>query len=353
MDALDLPTPFVAVDRQVMVANIARMAKHATSLGMALRPHAKTHKSAAIARRQLEAGAVGLTVATISQARAFARFGFDDLFIAFPLWIDHDRSHSLGHLLEDATVRVGLDSVEAVGPLAQFAGERLSVAVEVDSGHHRSGVAPDRAGHVAAAAADAGLEVAGVFSFPGHSYAPGAGPEIARQEAAALATAAESLRERGIESAVVSGGSTPSVAATSGGVLNEIRPGVYVFGDAQQWELGTCTPDQIALTVHATVVSHAGGRLVLDSGSTVLGSDRAPWASGNGRLIDYPDARIVLLSEHHAVAELPGPLPALGSRVRVVPNHVCVCVNNVDTLVVMDGGEPGDNWPVIARGAIT
>jgi D-serine deaminase-like pyridoxal phosphate-dependent protein len=144
---------------------------------------------------------------------------------------------------------------------------------------------------------------------------------------------------------VLSGGSTPSLDAADPGVLSEVRPGVYLFNDAQQWELGTCSPDDIALTCHATVVSHAGGRLVLDSGSKVLGADRAAYATGFGRLLDHAEARIVLLSEHHAVVEMPGRLPGLGSTVRVVPNHVCVAVNLVDTLWVDD--EP---WPVSARG---
>ena len=105
----------------------------------------------------------------------------------------------------------------------------------------------------------------------------------------------------GIVPRTTRGGSTPSLAATGEG-LTETRPGVYVFNDAQQWELGACVPEQIALTCHATVVSHAGGRLVLDAGSKVLGADKAAWASGFGRLLDHPQARIVLLSEHHAVA---------------------------------------------------
>ena len=87
-------------------------------------------------------------------------------------------------------------------------------------------------------------------------------------------------------------------------MLTELRPGVYVFGDAQQWELGTMAPDSIALVCRSTVVSHAGGRLVLDAGSKALGADRAPYATGWGRLLDHPDARIVLLAEHHAVVDL-------------------------------------------------
>jgi D-serine deaminase-like pyridoxal phosphate-dependent protein len=100
----------------------------------------------------------------------------------------------------------------------------------------------------------------------------------------------------------------------------------------------------------ATVVSHAGGRLVLDAGSKALGADRAAYATGFGRLLALPDARIVLLSEHHAVVDLgAAPLPPIGSQVDVVPNHVCNAVNLTDRLYVDDAGDVSA-WPVVARG---
>ena len=102
------------------------------------------------------------------------------------------------------------------------------------------------------------------------------------------------------------------------------------------------------------MVSHAGGHVVLDSGSKALGADRAAWATGYGRLLDHPAARITQLSEHHAVVDWPDhPLPPLGSRLRVVPNHVCTAVNLADELVVVRGGTTVDVWPVAARGANT
>ena len=343
-------TPYLAIDLPVLEANIERAAAWADDRGLALRPHVKTHKSPEIAHRQLDAGARGLTVATIGEAEVFAQSGFEDLFIAYPLWLDADRRARLRRLAADADVRVGFDSAEAATALV---GLGVAGMVEVDSGHHRSGVAPQAAGEVAAAAAAAGLDVAGVFTFPGHSYAPQGRELAAANEAEALRVAAAAMTAAGVAPRVISGGSTPSLAATGDG-LTETRPGVYVFNDAQQWELGSCTPEQIALTCHATVVSHAGGRLVLDSGSKVLGADRAPWASGFGRLLDHPDARIVILSEHHAVADLHGaPLPALGSVVRVVPNHACNAVNLVDEYAVLNGGELVGRWGVSARGMNT
>ena len=334
-----MDTPRLVVDGQIMTANIERVARAAADAGVALRPHVKTHKSVDIGRLQGAHGAVGITVATVGEAEVFAAAGFDDIFVAYPLWLDDGRADRLRRLAESTRVAIGADSVEAA---ARAAALPVDVLVEVDSGHHRSGCAPDLAGAVALAA---GGRARGVFTFPGHSYSPDGRATAATDEGQALGAAAASLRASGVDADVVSGGSTPSLDHTDVAVVTEMRPGVYVFGDAQQWELGSCSPDRIALTCHATVVSHAGGRLVLDAGSKVLGADRAPYSTGFGRLLDHPDARVVLLSEHHAVAELPGPLPALGSTVRVVPNHVCAAVNLVDLLWV-----DGEAWPVSARG---
>jgi D-serine deaminase-like pyridoxal phosphate-dependent protein len=336
-------TPHLRLDVAVAQANIDAMGAHAARLGVALRPHAKTHKSVELASRQLAAGAVGLTVATIGEAEVFAAAGATDLFIAYPLWPDAEALGRLHRLAGKVRLGIGCDSAEAGRRLAGVPAELL---VEVDSGHHRSGVAPSAAGRLAAELAGLGHEVGGVFTFPGHAYAPGARQTAAMDEAAALRTAAAGLVAQGLAAGRTSGGSTPSAEFADPAVVDELRPGVYVFGDAQQLELGTITAGQVALTVVATVVSHAGGRVVADAGSKALGADRAPWASGHGRLLDAPDARLVALSEHHVTIEWPGRLPALGSHLLVVPNHVCNAVNLADHYVLSTGG----TWPVDARG---
>lgn len=358
MSSLDaLPTPSLVVDADLLQRNVTEMASYAATHGLDLRPHAKTHKTLPIADLQRAAGAVGLTVATVAEAEVFAAAGHTDLFVAYPLWLDAARTRRVRELLGRAELTLGVDSADGARRLAAQLGSdaaRVRVRVEVDSGHHRSGVAPAAAGDVADAAAHVGLVVAGVFTFPGHSYSPGVQDDVAGQESDALGRAAAAVRRRGVDEPVVSGGSTPSAGSTKGGVLTELRPGVYVFGDAQQWALGTTTPDRIALTCWATVVSHAAGRAVLDSGSKVIGADRSAWTSGHGRLLDHPDARIVQLPEHHAVVDgFTGPLPPLGSHLRVVPNHVCNAVNLVDQLTVVQDGHVVDTWPVAARGANT
>lgn len=344
-------TPYLRVDLSRLRANIRRAAGNADAAGVRLRPHVKTHKTAEIARLQLAAGAVGLSVATIGEAETFVRHGAEDVFIAYPLWLDKLSAGRLLDLTTTARVAIGVDSVEGTANAGRLlGGSSVEVLVEIDSGHHRSGTLPDEAGAVAAAARMTGLTVRGVFTFPGHSYAAGALASAAQDESVALRAAAASLRAEGFECPVVSGGSTPSLAHSDTDVLTELRPGVYVFGDAQQWELGAMDPSEIALTCSATVVSHAGGRLVLDAGSKILGADRAPYATGSGRLLDHPEARIVLLSEHHAVVDLGGgSLPRLGSRLEVVPNHVCNAVNLVDTLYADESGELR-LWTVTARG---
>jgi D-serine deaminase-like pyridoxal phosphate-dependent protein len=357
---VDLATPCLVIDVERLDANIARMAASAASRDLLLRPHAKTHKSPEVARRQIAAGARGLTVATVAEAELFADAGFDDLLLAYPIYATAAIGQRLRGLLERAHVRIGVDSVESARALAAQLGhdhrKRLQVLVEVDCGQHRSGVRPDSAGELAVGVAHTGLEVVGVFTFPGHSYAPDAGRQSAAdEEAEALNVATTSLRDQGIEPSVISGGSTPSVDLVRAGAMTEMRPGVYVFGDAQQWELETTSPEAIALSCLATVVSHAGGNVILDSGSKALGADRAAWATGYGRLLDYPEARITLLSEHHAVVGWPDhvPRPERGSHLRVVPNHVCNAVNLADELFAFSAGELVERWPVAARGANT
>ncbi|NMH76579.1 D-TA family PLP-dependent enzyme [Pseudonocardia xinjiangensis] len=353
-DGLD--TPFLAVDVDALDRNLTRMAGVAQTRGLALRPHVKTHKCPEIARRQVGHGAAGLTVATVGEAEIFAASGFADLFIAYPIWAAGARAARLRAVAEQASLRVGVDSAEAAQVLARaVAGTDVEAVVEIDSGHHRSGVQPGRAAEVATAAARAGLRVSGVFTFPGHSYGPGRREQAAADEAAALAGAAATLRKAGLDVEVVSGGSTPSAAIADGVALTEIRPGVYVFNDAQQAELGSCSWSDIALTAVSTVVSGAGRRVVLDAGSKVLGADQPAWATGGGRLPDHPGARIVALSEHHATVVLPedGGVLQRGDVVRVAPNHVCSAVNLADELVVLAQGIPVDRWPVAARNANT
>jgi D-serine deaminase-like pyridoxal phosphate-dependent protein len=352
-----LDTPRLVVDRDRLIANIEGLQAALDRRGIALRPHAKTHKSVRIARLQLEAGARGLTVGTLGEAEVFLAAGIDDLFVAYPILADGPKAARLRDLHDGAPkLRVGVDSTGGVERLAAaVAGSRpaLHVVVEIDPGNRRTGVAsPDVAVDVARAAGAAGLVVDGVFSHGGHSYEPGASATAGADEVRSLTAAADALDRAGIDVAVVSAGSTPTRLTAATGRVTEIRAGTYALGDRQQWVMRAIAAEGCAAAVAGTVVSTLGDRLVLDAGAKSLTKDRAGWLDGYGHVAGYPGLRIDRLSDYHAVAtvEEGAQRPGLGSVVAVVPNHICPVVDLFDDFLVVSPDGAVETWPVDARG---
>jgi D-serine deaminase-like pyridoxal phosphate-dependent protein len=345
-------TPALVVDLDRLRANIDRMAGAVASRGLELRPHAKTHKCVEVARMQVQAGAVGLTVATLSEAEVFAEAGFDDLFVAYPVFPVGAKAERLRRLLDRAALRVGVDNPAGAATVAMAAQGRLvQVALEVDSGQHRTGVDPSDVVGLAEQCRAAGLEVVGVFTHGGHSYAdPSAPSGAAADEGQALTQARVLLRGAGFDVPVVSAGSTPTTGATRPPGVTEERPGTYVFQDRQQLALGACTTDDLALSVAATVVSTHHDRFVVDAGSKALAGDRPQWLRGHGWIPSLGNATVVTLSEHHGIVEGASRQPSVGDVVDVVPNHACTVVNLFDEYVVARSGSVVDRWPVTARG---
>jgi D-serine deaminase-like pyridoxal phosphate-dependent protein len=354
-----IDTPTVIVDIDVLERNIATWAQRMADRGVGLRPHTKTSKCIEVIRRQVDAGAVGLTVATLGEAEVLAAAGFTELFQAYPLWAGRpERARRLRALHERVDLTVGVESVEAAAALgrAVAGSERpLRVLVELDPGLHRSGVRPDEVATIARAAHDAGLDVRGAFTVGGHGYATcDAAPDAGDDEVRTLTLAAELLTAAGFEPEVLSAGSTPTALHSARGPVTDERPGTYVFQDSQQVTLGVASLGDVAMVVAATVVaSHADGRFVLDTGSKAIAADRPVWAKGHGRVPAYPDAELRSLSEHHCVGWTTGPRPKVGEVVAVVPNHACVVVNLVDTLTVVRNGVIVDEWAVASRGRNT
>jgi D-serine deaminase-like pyridoxal phosphate-dependent protein len=358
----DLDTPAVLVDLDVVERNVARMAERARAHGVRLRPHAKTHKTAEIARRQIGAGAVGLSVAKTAEAEVFAAAGFDDLFVAYPV-VGEQKGRRLLALSDRCRLSVGVDSVEGASTLASAfaaASRRLDVLLKVDVGLHRVGVLPENAPAVAARIADMrGVRLRGVFTHAGHSYAaltPEGVATVGASEGRILAETAEALRAAGIPVDVVSAGSTPTaphVMATRG--LTECRPGNYVFHDASQVALGTCALEDCALTIVATVVSVPDPRrAVVDAGSKTLSSDPLRPREGGHGIVLGRRSRVQRLSEEHGVIDVEaGESFRVGERVVVVPNHACVVANLHDRLVAVRQGRVEAEIPVLARGRIT
>lgn len=357
IDAIDTPAALVDVDR--MYANLRRAADYCRAHGLAWRPHAKTHKTPALAAEQVRAGAVGITVATPREAEVMSAT-VDDLLLAYPP-IGRPKLQRLMRLPEHVRLTVGLDSAEALGGLAEAAraaGRRVGVLVEVDAGMGRVGVqSPDDAVALARAAAEAdGVEYRGVMFYPGHVRM-----RIEEQDAGIRALsdrvgrALEALHAAGLAPGVVSGGSTPTFWRSHEiDGLTEVRPGTNIFNDRTTAEIGACAWDECAYSVLATVVSTAvPGQVVVDAGAKALSKEeiRADTV-GYGALLDRPDVVVKSISEEHGIIDLSGTdwRPRIGERVRIVPNHVCVSVNLHERMYGVRGDEVVDAWEIAGRG---
>jgi D-serine deaminase-like pyridoxal phosphate-dependent protein len=349
--ASSVSTPYLVIDKKRLDKNLGRMARGTAAAGIKLRPHVKTHKTPFLGKLQLASGATGITVATIGEAEVFAKKGFRDIFIAYPLLVDANKMSRLKKLRRKVKLILAVDSLIGAKKLAEGL-TGIRVLVEIDSGHHRSGCQPVEAGELAEKASLLGLDVAGVFTFPGHSYSPRGIKKAVKQEHLALSQAVKSFQNHGLDAKIISTGSTPSAMSSTSKLITELRPGVYIFNDAQQVELGTCSFEDVALTVIATVVSASGQKVILDAGSKVLGADRATWATGYGRLPKYQEARITALSEHHATVVFPKNQkpPKIGSLIQVIPNHVCNAVNLIDYLYLKKPDGSVKRLKVLARG---
>jgi D-serine deaminase-like pyridoxal phosphate-dependent protein len=354
----EVETPSVVVDIDALERNIALMRDAMATRGVGLRPHTKTSKCVEVVQRQVAAGAVGLTVATLGEAEALADAGFTELFQAYPLWAGTPaRARRLRDLHERCELMVGVESVdsaEALGAAMRRASRPLAVLVEVDPGMQRTGVDPAEVGAVARAALDAGLDVRGAFTFGGHVYSTCDAAGAADDEVRVLESAAGALAAIGIVDPILSAGSTATASMSARPPVTDERPGVYVFQDRQQLTLGSAAPDSIAMVVAATVIaSHVDGRFVLDAGSKALGADRPAWLSGHGHVAGDDDAQLLGLSEHHCVARTVGRRPRVGEVVAVVPNHCCTVVNLTDELIAVRDGAVVDRWRIASRGRNT
>ena len=308
----DLDTPVALVDLARLESNLAAMAGVAREAGVAQRPHAKTHKTRQVAERQVAHGAIGLTVAKLGEAEVMVDAGFDDLFVAYPL-VGELKLTRLVALLDRAKVRFEVDTLDGAQAASAFLdrrGRQVDVVVSVDGGAGRSGAAsPEAAIELAERVAELpGLDLVGVMNY-GNAYGtsdPLEQASIGRREGEVAVGMADALRARGVPVDVVTVGSTPTarhVVRVPG--VTELRAGVYAFQDLKQVSLGPATLEECALTVMATVVSHARpDRYVLDAGIKALAGEDYGWGTW-GRPLERPDLAITRATEEHGVIELP------------------------------------------------
>ncbi len=363
IDLAGLDTPSLVVDEDLLRRNIAEMAAFATSVGVALRPHIKTHKTPQVARLQIGAGAIGITCAKLGEAEVMiSQGGVDDILLAYPV-VGEIKIQRLLCLMNKARMIVALDSREAAAALSRAmiaAGRTLEIYVEVNTGQNRAGV---RAGEEAVSLAldlarVKGMRLIGIMTHEGHSHtvSPAEIEATATAAGQAMVETAEAIRAHGIELPVVSVGSTPAATFTpTVPGVTEMRPGTYVFNDVSTMQWGRIGPEDCALRILATVISRpAPDRAVIDAGSKTVSLEKAPNHPGHGYIVGHPRATIVRLSEEHGVIELPPDEPGfqVGDRVSVIPNHVCPTVNLQDRLFLMHEGHLAEAWTIAARGKV-
>ena len=365
----EVETPAVLLDEARLMANLCAMRDLADRHDVALRPHAKTHKSLEIGRRQIGLGASGITVATVDEAQVFLEGGFESITVARPVVSPGKWDRLLSAVKAHGTgLRVVTDSKEGI----QVAGEQaaaheqtVGLFLKIDVGLHRCGLLPDdpRIGELAGMIHDHdNLEFRGILSHAGHVYGAKSRAEaavVAEAERHAMVTVRDALQSDGLPVREVSVGATPAVLATEcfeG--ITEIRPGNYVFLDLLPVRVGVARMADVALSVLATVISRNERYFVTDAGSKTLTSDTGVHGmTGNqGFGLAYPasgflqsDCEMIVekVSEEHGMVGRNGFDLAIGSKVRVVPVHSCPVANLARSYVALtpDGLE---SWPVDA-----
>jgi len=349
-----------------MDRNIEKMAGIARERGVKLRPHVKTHKIPMIARRQLESGAAGITVAKVSEVMADG--GIRDIFIAYPLVTESKIRRAVRLSRGGVRLVVGVDSLEEGRRLSRVAAledHELEVRLEVDTGLRRTGVPFDRAVELAAEIMVLEkLRLSGIYTYRGAVLGDGVPTlelkQAGLEEGKLMVSVADRMRDRGIEVEEVSLGSTPTagyVGEVEG--VTEIRPGTYVFYDRMQARLGVCSLEECAATVVATVVSRPSENLaIIDGGSKTFATDVQPGTKplnleGFGHVVGYPDAVLERLTEEHGMLRVSEDHDLrIGDIVQIIPNHVCSTVNLHNEIFFADGTGALERIEVSARGKL-
>ncbi len=361
MRLADLDTPALVIDLDIMERNLQRVQDYASKHSLRLRPHTKTHKIPALGRRQLDLGAIGLTVAKTTEAEVMLAARPEDLLIAYPV-LGRAKMQRLAALARQTRITVALDSVAGVESMAAAAEEldfRVGVLAEFDAGLHRVGVTPGGAllDLVRAIAACPRLEFRGVTFYPGHIKGMQDSGAALQQLDAVVSEAVGEVERAGFQVPVVSGGSTPTLYESHRvSRLTEIRPGTYIFNDRNTWLGGGCGLEDCAASILATVVSTSvPGQMIIDGGSKTFSSDRASSGdAGFGYLPEASGAVFTKMNEEHGFIDIREAAGSwrVGDRVRVIPNHICVAMNLHEQVYGVRGEEVVEVWKVEGRGKL-
>ncbi len=346
----DLITPALILDLPVARRNIAKMADRIKTMPARLRPHIKVHKSPELARMQVDAGAIGISTATVWEAIVMIRSGLDSIFVVNTI-AGREKIAALAAIARDAEVMVAVDDAQNAGDIAaaaRAAKSTVGVLIEVDTGMDRAGVdTPEQAVELARRLAGLdGIRLLGVTGYEGHcSLTPERDLRAQRQRAAMsmLVEAAEKILAAGLPCPIVSAGGTATWdwTATTPGVT-EIQAGSYAVMD--NFHFPMAGDFEKALTVLATVISRPPDRVIVDAGNKSLGAPALSTIRGH-------DLKGFRFDEEHGVFVADASYPLhVGDVVELVPGYAPGTVNWYDAYHVVEGDRVTDIWPVIPRG---
>lgn len=362
-----LETPCLVIDMEKAQSNITKMQQQVQDCGCRLRPHVKTHKMPLFARMQLEAGAQGITCAKVSEAEVMADGGCDDIFIAYPLVGEFRINRALKLMRRVKRLILAVDSLEGARQLqlaSKKAGVVTHVRLEVDTGAKRTGVLEaDAVGLAAAVCAMENLRLTGIYTFKGMVYQGEVTcdrKKAGEEEGALMGRLAEKMRSAKIMIEDVSAGSSPTgVAAAMTGLVNEVRPGTYIFKDIMMCREGAAKKEEIAVRYYATVVSTPCEEYaVIDGGTKTFPMDilldQAPYYYDSyAEVENNPDLKLRRMNEEHGILTSVKGKTGLkvGDRISLIPIHVCTAIN-MQNEVYLDYGSFLKKECVAARGML-
>jgi D-serine deaminase-like pyridoxal phosphate-dependent protein len=346
-----LETPVPVVDLDVVERNVLRWQARCDGLGLANRPHIKTHKLVGLAKFQIDAGAKGITVQKLGEAEVMADAGIADMLMTFNV-VGVPKLTRLAALAKRSAISVVADSPDVVAGLAQagrHAGREIAVLVECETGAGRNGVqSPGAAAELALMISRTeGVRYGGLMTYPA--------PRTRTATAAFLTAARDLVADAGLSTQVISTGGTPEMWSDEGlGVATEYRAGTYAYFDRSLVAFGTCRQEDCALKVRTTVVSvPTPDRAILDAGSKALTSDLVGMQDF-GSVQELNDARVYKLNEEHGYLNISdvATKPKVGDVLEVLPNHACPVSNLFDRIALSRGGRLLGMTRVDARGLV-
>jgi len=357
-----LQTPALVVDLDILERNIARMADHAKRHNIALRPHAKTHKSAEIAKRQMAAGALGICCAKLGEAEALADGGVESILLTSPVVTDGGIRRLMALNARMQELMVNCDNVEIATRLnaaAGASGKTLKVFVDIDPGMGRTGIRPDKALPLVQYVAEAPhLEYAGLQCYAGqvqHIESPNQRRDASLSALKELAGLRDALKEKGLAPKILSGGGTGTFDIDPDArTLTELQVGSYVFMDRQYNDVwtkpGDRPPFETSLFVQTTVISaNRTGLVTTDAGLKSFATDDGVPVIAHGA---PPGAVYFFFGDEQGGVIYSEDAQKLrwGDSIACVVPHCDPTVNLYDRYHAVRGDTLEAIWPVDGRG---